>query len=172
MDEDDLEVLRVPEDDAEHLSGAEARRAREEDGGERPAEERGAGAEEGRVRRGGARARDAGGEEELRVERRRVGRVGKDVGQGLGPLRPRGSGSGSGDPSLGTGLGLRHAGCEWGAAAAAAIPRHRGGHLKPEKTKPNRTEPNRPKCRSIRVLGFGFGPHLWFNSGYGLGFGS
>ena len=48
----------------------------------------------------------------------------------------------------------------------------RGGHLKSEKTKPNRTEPNRLKCRSIRVLGFGFGPHLWFNSGYGLGFGS
>jgi hypothetical protein len=42
------------------------------------------------------------------VERRRVGRVGQDVGQGLGPLRPRGGRSGW--PSLlGTGLGLRHA---------------------------------------------------------------
>ena len=106
---------------------AEARRAREEDGGERPAEERGAGAEEGRVRRGGARARDAGGEEELRVERWRVGRVGQDVGQGLGPLSPRGSGSGSGEPSLDTGLGLRHAGCGWGTAAEA---RRRGRRAK------------------------------------------
>lgn len=95
---------------------AEARHAREEDGGESPAEERGAGAEEWRVRRGGAqtprRARDAGGDEELRVERRRVGRVGQDVGQGLRALRPCGSGSGDmrGGLALGTGCGLRHGG--------------------------------------------------------------
>ena len=63
-----------------------------------------------------------------------------------------------------------NAGADAGAGEMAVD--GRGGHLKPEKTKPNRTEPNRPKCRSIRVLGFGFGPHLWFNSGYGLGFGS
>jgi hypothetical protein len=95
---------------------AEARRAREEHGGESPAEERGAGAEERRVRRGGAeaprRARDAGGEEELRLERRRVGRVGQDVGQGLSALRPCGSGDVRGGPASGTGVGLRHVGRE------------------------------------------------------------
>jgi hypothetical protein len=42
---------------------AQARHPREEDGGERPAVKRGAGAEEGRVGGGDARTRDAGGEE-------------------------------------------------------------------------------------------------------------
>lgn len=58
---------------------AKAGRAGQEDGGECPLEERCAGAEEGRVGGAPRRARDAGREEELRVERRRVGGVGQDV---------------------------------------------------------------------------------------------
>lgn len=58
---------------------AKARGAGEEDGGEGPSEERRPGAEEGRVGGPPRWARDAGREEELRVERRRVGGVGQDV---------------------------------------------------------------------------------------------
>lgn len=93
---------------------AEPGGAREEHGGERPPEEAsavaGAGAEERRV--GGAwwRARHAGREEELRVERRGVGGVGQDMGQRLHPPRPGGASAALG--SSASSSRLRHGGCE------------------------------------------------------------